>query len=229
MTPSTKAIAKTEDTGLRIQESALALFREKGFDATTMRDIAAKAGVATGAAYYYYPSKDAIVMAFYQRTSAEMQPKLEAALEGVSGLENRLRELIRVKLEHFAPNRGVLRALLRNGADPEHPLSPFSAQTKEIRDIDLAWFRSILTDCEMRIPRDLEPRLPGVLWFCQMGVIFFWIIDQSPDQGRTARLLELAPKNVTALIKVSALPFMRPLRKTVLQLIEIVSGDQACD
>ncbi len=97
-----------------------------------------------------------------------------------------------MKLEHFAPNRGVLRALLRNGADPKHPLSPFSPQTKEIRDIDLAWFRRILVDCGMRIPRDLEPRLPGVLWFFQMGVIFFWVIDESPDQTRTTRLLELA-------------------------------------
>jgi AcrR family transcriptional regulator len=189
-----------------------------------MRDIAKKADVATGAAYYYYPSKDAIVMDFYRRSCAEMQPKIEAALDGAAGLEKRLRELIRVKLEHFAPNRGVLRALLRNGADPKHPLSPFSPQTKEIRDIDLAWFRRILVDCGMRIPRDLEPRLPGVLWFFQMGVIFFWVIDESTDQARTTRLLELAPKSVAFLIRVSALPLMRPLRKTALQLIEIVEG-----
>ena len=142
-----------------------------------------------------------------------------------TGLEARLRELIRVKLAHFAPNRGVLRALLRNGADPKHPLSPFSPETKEIRDIDIAWFRRILVDCGMRIPRDLEPHLPGVLWFFQMGVIFFWVIDESPHQARTARLLELATKSVATLIRVSALPLMRPVRKTALQLIEVVKGD----
>ncbi len=111
-----------------------------------MRDIAQKAGVATGAAFYYYPSKDAIVMDFYQRACVEMQPKIQAALEHADSLETRLRELIRVKLVHFAPNRGVLRALLRNGADPRHPLSPFSPETKEIRDVDIAWFRRILVD-----------------------------------------------------------------------------------
>jgi AcrR family transcriptional regulator len=223
--PSTKVTPKAEETGLRILDSALALFRQEGFDTATMRDIAEKAGVATGAAYYYYPSKDAIVMDFYQSSCAEMQPKIEAALEQVTGLETRLRELIRVKLAHFAPNRGVLRALLRNGADPTHPLSPFSPQTREIRDIDIAWFRRILVDCGMRIPRDLEPHLPGVLWFFQMGVIFFWVIDESPNQARTARLLELATKSVASLIRFSALPIMRPLRKTALQLIEIVTGD----
>jgi len=59
-----------------------------------------------------------------------MQPKIEAALKGVTGLEARLVELIRVKLEYFTPNRGVLRALLRYGADPKHPLSP-SAWTRQ--------------------------------------------------------------------------------------------------
>ena len=224
MTPS-KATAKAEETGLRILDAALALFRQEGFDSATMRDIARRAGVATGAAYYYYPSKDAIVMDFYRRACAEMQPKMEAALEHSSGLEVRLRELIRVKLEHFAPNRNILRALLRNGADPRHPLSPFSPETKEIRDMDIAWFRRILVNCGVRIPRDLEPSLPGVLWFLQMGVIFFWVIDDSRGQARTERLLALAAKSVTNLIRLSGLPLMRPLRKTALQLIEITKGE----
>ena len=189
-----------------------------------MRDIAIEAGVATGAAYYYFPSKDAIVMDFYRRASIEMQPKIEAALKTATGLEQRLRELIRVKLAHFAPNRGVLRALLRNGADPKHPLSPFSQQTKEIRDIDIAWFRSILIDCGVRVPRDLEAHLPGVLWFFQMGMIFFWVIDESPEQERSDRLLGIAAKSVSSLIRVSALPLMRPVRKAALELVEIVSG-----
>jgi len=222
--PSAKNTPKSEQTGRKILDSALELFREKGFEPATMRDIARKAEVATGAAYYYYPSKDAIVADFYQRSCAEMQPQIEAALQHAKGLEKRLHELIAVKLAYFAPNRGVLRSLLRNGADPRHPLSPFSPDTAAIREIDIAWFRRILTDCGVRIPRDLAPHLPGVLWFFQMGVIFFWVIDESPKQARTARLLELATRSVVFLLRVSALPLMRPLRKTALQLIETVSS-----
>jgi AcrR family transcriptional regulator len=220
-----KTTPKAEETGLRILDAALALFRKEGFDGATMRDIAQKAGVATGAAYYYYESKDAIVMDFYQRSCAEMQPKIEAALEPACGLEARLRALIQVKFDHFAPNRGVLRALLRNGADPKYPLSPFSQQTKQIRDIDIVWFGRVLAGSGVRIPRDLEPHLPGVLWFFQMGVIFFWVIDESPRQARTEKLLEAASKSIATLIRLSALPLMRPLRKTALQLIEIATGE----
>jgi len=216
--------SKSEETGARILDAALTLFREQGFEATTMRDIAKAADVATGAAYYYYPSKDAIVMGFYERSCAAMQPEIAAALEGAKGLEARLRTLIAVKLEYFAPNRGVLRALLRNGADPAHPLSPFSPATAEIRRIDVEWFSRILEDGGVRVPRDLEPHLPGVLWFFQMGVIFFWVIDDSPKQARTAKLLDLAVRSVVTLIRASSLPFLRPLRKTAVQLIELVEG-----
>ena len=215
---------KSEETARRILEAALALFREDGFEDATMRDIAARAGVATGAAYYYYPSKEAIVMEFYRRSSQEMQPRITAALDAVTGLKKRLRTLIQVKLDLFAPNRSVLRALLRNGADPRNPLSPFSPETREIREVDIGWFRRILDDCGVRIPRDLESRLPGVLWFFQMGVIYFWVTDESPHQARTGRLLELSVKSVAALIRFSALPLMRPLRKLALELIDVVEG-----
>src|ERR1700745_2699376 len=113
-----KVTPKAGETGLKILNAALALFREEGFDAATMRDIAQHAGVATGAAYYYYPSKDAIVMDFYRRSCAEMQPQIPETVEQTKGLEARLRELIHVKLDQFGPNRAVLRALLRNGPDP---------------------------------------------------------------------------------------------------------------
>ncbi len=226
--PSTKATPKAEETGGKILDAALELFRQEGFDAAKMRDIAERAGVATGAAYYYYPSKDAIVMDFYRRASIEMQPEIEAAVEHASGLEERLRELIRVKFTHFAPNRGVLRALLRNGADPKHPLSPFSVETAEIRSTDVNWFRRILKDGGVRVPGDLEPHMPEVLWLFQMGVIFFWITDDSPGQKRAGRLLELSVKVVVALLKLSGLPLTRPLRKVAVELIEIVKGGQPC-
>ena len=219
-----KAGPKSEETRTRILNAALNSFRSRGFDAATMREIAEEAGVATGAAYYYFPSKEAIVLDFYRRSCAEMQSKLDEALQDLSGLENRLHAVIRVKLIQFAPNRGVLRALLKNGADPKHPLSPFSSETKEIREIDIAWFRRILTDCGVRIPKDLAPQLPGMLWFFQMGVIFYWVIDESPNQERSQRLLALAARSVTALVRISALPLMRPVRKAALELVEIVQG-----
>src|SRR5262245_23322686 len=184
--------AKSEATASRILDAALELFRTKGFDETTMRDIATAAGMATGAAYHHFPSKNAMVMAFYQRACDEMQPLLESSLADARGLEQQLVALIRTKLDYFRPNRVVLKALLKDGADPQHPLSPFSSETRAIRATDVAWFRRILTD--VNVPKELVPHLPDVLWLFQMGVIYFWITDASPKQKRTTKLLEISAK-----------------------------------
>src|ERR1700733_6804634 len=152
---------KAEATERKILDAALEMFQTKGFEQATMRDIAARAGVATGAAYYYYPSKDAIVLAFYQRSCVEMQPRIEGAVAAATGgLEVRLKTLIKGKPESLPPHRGVLRPPRKNGADPAHPLSPFAENNKPSRDIDVAWFRKILIDCGIRVPKDLEPHMP---------------------------------------------------------------------
>lgn len=221
----TKSTPKAETTERKILDAALEMFRTKGFDETTVRDIAAAAGVALGAAYYYYPSKDAIVLSFYERSCAEMQPRIEEALaEAGNGFEKRLRALIDVKLRYFLPYRSVLRALLKNGADPANPLSPFAPNNKAIRDIDLAWFHKILIGGGVRVPKDLEPHMPEVLWMFQMGVIYFWVSDESNGQQRTARLLVLGSKITATLVKLAGLPLTRPVRKIAIELIEIVKG-----
>lgn len=218
-----KPTPKAEITERKILDAALDLFRTKGFEDATMRDVASVAGVATGAAYYYYPSKEAIVLAFYQRSCDEMQPRIEAGLaKAAPKLEDKLRALIQVKLDYFAPYRGVLRALLKNGADPAHPLSPFAGSNKAIRETDVGWFRRVLSECRIREPKDLEAHMPDLLWMFQMGIIYCWVTDDSPGQERTTRVLSLGTKVVTTLIKIAGLPLTRPLRKTVIELIETV-------
>src|SRR3954454_5604532 len=102
---------KSDETRQRILEAALDLFRENGFDSTTMRDIAKQAGVALGAAYYYFDSQDALVMSFYVRAQDELRPRIESALSSTTSLEDRLRAVIDGTLEYFAPNRRLLRTL----------------------------------------------------------------------------------------------------------------------
>ena len=104
-----------------------------------MREIATAAGVAVGAAYYYFDSKDAIVMAFYQRAQKEMAPSLDAILSEEKTLEARLRGIIAYKFEYFSPNRALLGALSGH-VDPTHALSPFSAETAAIREQDIVSF-----------------------------------------------------------------------------------------
>lgn len=218
-----KPKTKSDETRARILDAAVELFRRRGFDAATMREIAAGAGVATGAAYYYFDSKDAIVLAFYDRAQREMEARVEEALAGTRDFEGRLRALIEVKLDYFAPDRALLGALAGH-ADPEHPLSPFSAATREIRERDVKFFERVLAESKIKVAADLGAHLPQMLWMYQMGVVLFWIYDRSPEQRRTRALIEKSAGMVARLIKVSGFPLLRPVRKAVVELVETVSG-----
>lgn len=218
-----KPTTKSEETRQRILTAAIDLFRSRGFAGASMREIAACAGVATGAAYYYFDSKDAIVLAFYEHAAGELEPLLEEALAGAKSLEDRVRALLEVKLKYFEPNRALLGALAAH-TDPAHPLSPFSPQTREIRERDMKFFERALEDSRVRISPDLQGVLPQVLWMYQMGLILFWIYDRSPNQKRTLSLVDQSVGVVVGLIKLSGLPLLRPVRRRVVTLLETVKG-----
>ena len=213
----------TADTRDRILEAALALFRERGFAETTMREIAARAKVATGLAYYYFESKDAIVLAFYQRARHDLPPMLEAA-HRERGLAARLSALIEAKLKYFAPNRRFLGALMGHAADPDNPLSPFNEKSREIRDLDTAQFERAIVDTRTRVSPDLAPHVAKMLWLYQMGLMLFWIYDRSAGQKRTRQLLQASVDVVVALLKLCSLPLLKPARTRVLRIIAIVES-----
>jgi AcrR family transcriptional regulator len=214
---------KSEETRNRILESALAIFRERGFEGATMREIATKAEVAVGAAYYYFESKDAIVMAFYERAQEEMKPELEAALTRARTLEERLRGIISYKLEYFLPNRALL-GTLSSHTDPKHPLSPFSEQTQTIREEDVGFFERAVEESKVKLPRNVGPYLPRLLWMYQMGIILFWVYDSSPQQQRTAVLFEKTLKMIVVGLRLAGLPLLRPLHRLAGDLLEVVYG-----
>ena len=214
--------AKSEETRQKILDAALRMFRELGFEQATMREIAKQAGVATGLAYYYFPKKEDLVMAFYVQVNAQMRPLVQEALAANKKLEAKIRALILVKFHYFAPDRKFLGALSGYSADPAHRLSPFSDETKKIREEGMAQFREALAQSEVKVPADLVDALPKVLWMYQMGMVLFWIYDHSKDQRRTTLLMDKSLGIVVLLLKAAALPLMRPVRKLVLELVEII-------
>jgi AcrR family transcriptional regulator len=224
MQNSVRTVTKPKATRQAILNAALELFREQGFESATMRQIAGNARVALGAAYYYFDSKDAIVLAFYEQSQHEMTPRLEIVLASTRDLRERLRELIAVKLDYFAPSRRLLGALSGH-TNPESPLSPFGDRTRSIRDQDMAWFDKALEGCQIGVPEDLRRHLPRLLWMFQMGIILFWINDRSTGQKKSRLLLDKSLDMVVRLIKLASLPLTKPLRRTAIELVDLMMED----
>ena len=186
-----------------------------------MREIAGEASVALGAAYYYFESKDAIVMAFYERSQVRMKTDIEEILETSHSLESRLRGIITEKFDHFAPNRKLLGALSAH-VDPEHPLSPFSRETAAIRDQDISFFERAVTESKVKLPHNILPYMPRLLWLYQMGLMLFWVYDRSKDQAKTKFLFDRTLKMLVITLRLAGIPLLRPLHRLAGEILDFV-------
>ena len=219
-----KEQSKSEATRNRILTAALEIFRERGFEAATMRDIASAAEMSLGAAYYYFDSKDAIVMAFYEQAQKEMAPAIERVLEESRTFEDRLRGIIGLKFKYFAPNRALM-STLSSHIDPSHPLSPFSTATAPIRNRDIAFFARAVDDSRTRLPPYILRYLPHLLWLYQMGLMLYWVFDRSARQQRTAFLFDKTLSMMVLLLKFAGTPLLRPLYRPVGELLKSIYGE----
>lgn len=221
------SIKKSEVTRARILDVALDLFRRQGFEETTMRGIATAADVSLGSAYYYFQSKEDLVMAFYERAFEAMTPRMEAALGGAIHFEEKVETLMAVKFEYFEPNRTFLGALLRHSADPQNRLSPFNEATRHIRERDQAYFARMIDESrDVRVPKELAPHLPKLLWLYQMGLILYWIYDRSPGQRQTRMLRQKSLALLVSGLKLSGFALLKPLRSKIVDLILLAEGGQ---
>jgi AcrR family transcriptional regulator len=199
--------AVSEKTRTLILEKALELFRSRGFDSTTMRDIAHSAKVATGAAYYYFPSKEAIVAAYYDQVQQRHEASVRESLDCAEDLRDRLGLVIHSKLDILKEDRKFLGALFRFSGEPNHPLSVFGKATQSQREHTIAIFREVLGVVE--VSDELRKVLPWALWMMHLGIILFFIHDDSPEQKRTRALVDGVLDLFVQLVKLAALPFVQ--------------------
>ena len=218
--PATRAVpqrADSQQTRRRIVDTALALFRARGFEQTTIRDIAADAGLSLGAAYYYFRSKEAIVSAYYEYVQDEHQARADAAFASSRTLRERLRAALHTKIDIVEHDRGLLRALFRFGGDPDHALSWFGPATRDQRQKSVAVFAAALAG--ERLPEDVRDAAPVLLWTLHMGILLYFLYDDSPDQQRTRRLIDAAVDFVVDVKRLATSALLRPLRRRAMNIL----------
>jgi AcrR family transcriptional regulator len=208
---------KGEQTRKHIFECALDLFRENGFDATTMQQIAARAEVVKSAAYYYFPSKEAIIQAYYELMQSEQERLCREVFAQTKDLNARLAAAMHTKFDLARSDRNLLGVVFRYTGEPTHPLSCLGAATAEIRLRGIGIFQEALTREEL--PRDLQELLPLSLWALQMGLLVMFLYDNSTEQRRTRMLANGAMDLTLNLLRLAKLPILKPIRKKILALL----------
>lgn len=216
--PKKRAVAPKKGTRERIYDAALGLLRKHGYAATTMRDVAAEAGVALGAAYYYFPSKDAIVVAYYEAEQHAHEERARAVLATESDLRRRLSAVLFGRLELARKDRKLAGALFHAAADPDSPVSVFAKETASLRQASMTLFEEALSPT---VPEDVRPLAARAFWALLMALLLYLVHDESPRAERTMRLAESGLDLAMNALALLGTPLGAPIRAEV----ERVLGD----
>lgn len=216
-----------ERTRERILATALRLFHERGWRDTTMRAIAAEAGVSLGNAYYYFASKGSLIQAIYAQSHDEHATASEPVLARERSFAARLHGLMKAKLDTLAPYHRFAGVLFATASDPASPLNPWSEASEPVRARSRALFARALDGCDAGIPKALRAELPELVWTYHMGIILFWVHDRSPGCAASYRLAERTVDMVAKMVTLSRLPPLRPMVRSVLTLMADLRGASA--
>jgi AcrR family transcriptional regulator len=216
---TTTKTAKGEQTKALILTTALEMLHERGYEQTTMRAIAQKAGLSLGNAYHYFGSKDHLIQAFYHRLHEDHLRASLPALQKESSLKGRLLSVMRLKIDTLEPHHEFAGVLFQTAANPHSPLNPFAPASAPVRRDSIKLFEELIEQTKARIPDDLRAELPYLLWLYHMGIILFWIHDVSAKRARTYRLIDQTVELLDKLITMASNPLMRPVRKKALALV----------
>ncbi len=217
--PAEPKRARGEQTRALIVETALRLFRDRGYEATTMRAIAEEAGVSLGNAYYYFASKEQLVQAFYDRTQDELAAAAAPLLARERRLPDRLAGVLHTWVDLMAPYHAFAGKFFKNAAEPTSPLSPFSPESRPARQAAIALYRDVALGSNARLTRQLRDALPELLWLVQMGVVLYWVHDRSAGSARTHLLIDRVTPLVARLIGMGRAPLLRSTVDDVLALV----------
>jgi AcrR family transcriptional regulator len=202
-----------------IVDTAVRLFAERGYEQTTMRLVAAEAGVSLGSAYYYYDSKEHLVEAFYERLQTDIWAAAIPRLSGVTGFTERLKLVLHTAVDTMTPYHSFAGKLIQTATDPASPVSPFSPESSVAREASIGLFRDVVGGAKVKLDDRLRDELPELLWLAHMGITLYWVHDTSPGQAKTRLLIDRATPLVGRLVELTRLPVLRSVTHEVLELV----------
>jgi AcrR family transcriptional regulator len=187
----------------RLYETAVALIAERGFDQTTLRDVASRANVSVGLLYRYFPSKQAVVLALYDELSAEQVAHAAAMPRGK--WRDRFLFTLETTLTILKPHRGTLAALIPVLVS-NAPDGLFSGATAFSRERVQRVYQDAVVGASDAPREEVAAALGRLLYLTHLAVILWWLLDKSPQQRATGALVQLLSKGLPAAAMTLRLP-----------------------
>ena len=193
--------ARKDATRGAIVEAALELFQTRGFDQTTTKAIARKAGVAEGTVFNYFRTKEDIALHFFNA-------ELDHAIATVRGnprlarapLEEKLFALVQSQLEYLAPYERFIGAAVVHALRPSSKLGPLSTSSQLLQLRYIEFVEELMSDSLPERNSSLALMFgPRAFWLFYLGMLLYWLHDSSENKQDTLAFLD---RSLTVGVKV---------------------------
>jgi AcrR family transcriptional regulator len=204
---------KGELTRERILGVALQLFNTAGYEATTMRQIAARAGSSPGLAYRYFGHKEDLVLEFYRRMAAGFEAEVQAIPR--ASLADRFERAMRAKLELVHGYRPVFAAVLGSAMSPDSKIAVLGDRAADVRQRVRNAFANVVTGADDAPQGPQAGQMATVLYGLHLGLLLFWLHDRSANSRATWEMLAFT-REMLALVRPALR--LRPVARALARL-----------
>jgi TetR/AcrR family transcriptional regulator of autoinduction and epiphytic fitness len=210
--------SQQEKTRRHILRTAVDLITQQGYDATTMKQLAREAGIGDATIYKYFPTKERILLDYFELTIAE-------ALKQVDGtpdlpqytLQEKLQLLVDGVLEGLLPDRefvAIARAIVRK--------SPFvlmrdDMQSQKLLKERVATFIAEAEEAGEIAPCEFKNLVGGLFTDYLFAVILYWLKDESDEFSDTTQLVDMTLAIVALTLKSGVMNKMSELATFMLR------------
>jgi AcrR family transcriptional regulator len=196
-----------QETRVRILEKGAELFIDKGFEATTTRDIALAAGLAAGTMFNYFPSKETLAMTMVTEALKQGKDDFQRRRTGDEELSEELFLFIASGLRRLQALRPFLGPVL------ERSLSPFPRKTvclegEAARSGHIGSVQEIIGRHGFIQAPDYVAMT--IYWSLYLGILACWTNDQSPNQEDTRGVIDYSLRFFVQVISNNGAPTGEP-------------------
>jgi len=138
---------------------AAELFARKGFQATTVRQIAQEAGILSGSLYHHFDSKEAIVDEVLSTFLDDVTARYRAAVEAGSDPRTVLNEMVRIGFATLEPHRAAI-TVMQNDWNYLRQFERFNYLVKAEEEVEQIWVTQIRAgQAAGQLRDDVDPKL----------------------------------------------------------------------
>jgi AcrR family transcriptional regulator len=177
-TPHSDSRSRT-DTRARIQQIAVELFTEHGYEGTSLREIAEHLGVTKAALYYHFKSKEDIILSLVEDYKAQMDALIGWAKERPGNADTR-REILDRYMHIVAQRSQVFRMMHQNQA----ALNTMASALRTLKNAPLQ-----LADQLAGPDASLRERARAMMALGSMSVGWMFLADQVTDRDELSQIV----------------------------------------